>query len=761
MSESFELYTADCVGNMANCFYSNKVEITDSDSMREAIKKDHVCAEYKGNYRSVKNFVRSNVCVMDCDNDHSENEDDWITEDKLHDLMPEISYVIVYSRNHMKEKDGKAARPRFHVYFFISEITDAESYRNLKVAIYREYQFFDGQALDSARFIFGCDTDGVIWHQGFMYIDEVVEIGAAPKATSASDTEYMRVIPQGQRNSTLSRFAARTLKRYGECDKAYELFLQRAGDCEEPLSTEELNTIWNSAVKFFRDKVVGSDGYVPPDDYNNDFGGMSLKPEDFSDMGQAKVFSKEYKDEIRYTDATDYLRYNGNYWAEYRTAGIGALEEFVDLQLQDAKDALSDAMDRLRGAGINDDIIAKGTTKMMKECSTPQQFEALDKYMEALAYYKFVLKRRDYKYIVSAANTAKPMLEIKVTDLDKDGFLLNMPGMTINLKEGIGSGYVPRYEDFITKQTLCAPSDEGEDLWLDALNTFFCDDAELIDYVQKIVGMAAIGEVFNEALIIAYGDGRNGKSTFWNTISNVLGSYSGAISAETLTVGCRHNVRPEVAELKGKRLVIAAELEDGTRLNTAVVKKLCSTDEITAEKKYRDPFKFLPSHTIILYTNHLPRVGVSDAGTWRRLIVIPFNAKIEGNPDIKNYASYLTENAGGAVMKWIIEGAKKTIDEDFKIEQPTVVVDAIEAYRQDNDWLGEFLTECCDIDSSFMQTSGPLYQRYRDFCLSRGDFVRSTTDFYGALDSVGYERKRGKGGVTIKGLKLKVEDFLD
>ena len=112
-------------------------------------------------------------------------------------------------------------------------------------------------------------------------------------------------------------------------------------------------------------------------------------------------------------------------------------------------------------------------------------------------------------------------------------------------------------------------------------------------------------------------------------------------------------------------------------------------------------------------------------------------------------------------MKWIIEGAKKTIDEDFKIEQPTVVVDAIEAYRQDNDWLGEFLTECCDIDSSFMQTSGPLYQRYRDFCLSRGDFVRSTTDFYGALDSVGYERKRGKGGVTIKGLKLKVEDFLD
>ena len=59
----------------------------------------------------------------------------------------------------------------------------------------------------------------------------------------------------------------------------------------------------------------------------------------------------------------------------------------------------------------------------------------------------------------------------------------------------------------------------------------------------------------------------------------------------------------------------------------------------------------------MLYTNHLPRVGVTDAGTWRRLIVIPFNAKIEGSSDIKNYANYLTEKAGPYIMKWIIEGA--------------------------------------------------------------------------------------------------------
>ena len=139
-----------------------------------------------------------------------------------------------------------------------------------------------------------------------------------------------------------------------------------------------------------------------------------------------------------------------------------------------------------------------------------------------------------------------------------------------------------------------------------------------------------------EAIIIAYGNGRNGKSTFWNTIARVLGnnSYSGKISAGALTLGYRHSVKAELAEVRGKRLLIASELDEGTRLNTAVVKNLCSTDNIQAEKKFKAPFSFKPSHTLVLYTNHLPKIGTTDAGTWRRIILVPFNAQI--SQDIKN-----------------------------------------------------------------------------------------------------------------------------
>ena len=140
----------------------------------------------------------------------------------------------------------------------------------------------------------------------------------------------------------------------------------------------------------------------------------------------------------------------------------------------------------------------------------------------------------------------------------------------------------------------------------------FCGNQELIDYVQMICGLAAIGKVYVEALIIAYGDGRNGKSTFWNAVSRVLGLYSGNISADSLTVGCRRNVKPEMAETRGKRLLIAAELEEGTRLNTSTVKQLTSTDNVYGEKKYKDPLSFTPSHTLVLYTNHLPKVGAME-----------------------------------------------------------------------------------------------------------------------------------------------------
>ena len=146
-----------------------------------------------------------------------------------------------------------------------------------------------------------------------------------------------------------------------------------------------------------------------------------------------------------------------------------------------------------------------------------------------------------------------------------------------------------------------------------------------------------------------------------------------------------------------------------------------------------------------------------DKGTWRRLIVIPFDAKIEGQNDIKNYTEYLFENAGGAILSWIIEGAKQVIKDEYHIDAPKRVQDAIAAYKENNDWMKHFLDECCEIDSTFTEKSGELYTAYRAYCLRTGEFTRSAGDFYSVLEIENFQKKKTKKGIIVYGLRLKSE----
>ena len=750
----FVLQTADAAGDARNCFYPNRVEVGCAEDLQEAVKKDHVCGSYRKDYRSVGNFLGSDVLVMDCDNDHTEDQGEWITAEKLDELMPDLCYAIAFSRNHMKVKDGRKERPKFHVYFPIERTSDAGYYAALKMAVKEAYPFFDGNALDAARFIFGADTGECIWHEGWTNIDEEVDAGEMP---SGADPGAGPIL-EGSRNNSMSHFAGRVLKKYGICQKAKDAFLEHSRRCDPPLPEEELDTIWGSAVRFYRNTVMSQPGYVPPDEYNAEFG--SLKPEDYSDIGEAKVLVQEYKGELLYTDATDFLSYDGVCWRENKQKAVGAVEEFLDMQLADAREQLAAATKALTENGIEESAVRTGGKTLEKQIGA-ELMDAYKEFLSAKSYYAFVMKYRNYKNIVNTQNAAKPMVAADISMFDAQENYLNTPDAAYDLEKGVAGAMPHRSSDLMTKITNASPGEKGKEIWEDALNTFFCGDRELMEYVQETVGLAAIGKVYEEALIIAYGEGRNGKSTFWNAISRVMGTYAGTISADALTVGCRRNVKPEIAELKGKRLIIAAELEEGVRLSTSILKQLCSTDQVRGEKKFKDPFDFTPSHTVVLYTNHLPKVGASDDGTWRRLIVIPFHARIEGSSDVKNYADYLYEHAAPSIMAWIIEGARKVIAANHKLKKPAVVEMAIEQYRGMNDWMGIFLEECCDVGDGLEQKAGEFYQEYRNFCQRTGEYTRHNSDFSAELEKRGFQKKKTRKGAFVMGVTLKDESVLD
>ena len=756
------LFTSGQTGNQTTTVYPNHISVTDEQSLIQAVQFDHVAASYQNNTRSTTNFLQSDVVVMDIDNDHTENPDEWVTAEMLEELFDDYQFALATSRNHMLIKGTKVPRPKFHIYFPIESITDSQVYVALKEELVNRYGFFDDNAKDAARFFFGNPQAEVVWHDSWLTIDDILSNYSVDEEEDF-DADFYKPptgpITQGSRNNTMSVFAAKILKRLGVTQEARAGFDEQAEKCEPPLDKTELDTIWGSAVRFYNKTIKSSEGYVSPEQFNRE----TLKPDDYSDVGEAGVLAREYCDKLAYTNATDYLYYDGSHWRENKQLALGAVVSFTDEQLAEAEKTLVTTEKSLVSTGIDELLVKAGGKRLEKSIQTSLQLKYFKAYLAAKEFHKFVMKHRDYKNLMAVYNTAKPMLTVELYELDSDDMLLNTPESTFDLRKGLNGQQSHNPQDYITKMTSISPSDKGQGLWQETLETFFCGDQELIGYVQQIIGMAAIGKVYQEHMIIAYGGGANGKSTFWNTIARVLGSYSGKLSADALTMSNRRNVSPELAELKGKRLVIASEMAEGMRLNTAVVKQITSTDEIQAEKKYKDPFHFVPSHTLVLYTNHLPKVGANDDGTWRRLVVVPFNAKITARSDIKNFADYLYDNAAPAILSWIIEGAHKAIQANFKTTVPAAVSKSVKAYREANDWLGHFLNECCEIDDSYTEKSGELYSQYRAYCLKNMEYTRSTTDFYAALTQAGYTRKRTSKGNLILGLKLTDDDndFLD
>lgn len=245
--------------------YQNPVVVESLEDFKKVILKDYACAVYKDNHRSIDDFLYADAIVFDIDNDHSENPDDWITPDKVSSFFDDVPIYIQYSRNHMKIKNGKPARPKFHIIMPIDKVTDAKEYRAMKEKVYSIFPFVDGQALDSARLLFGTSEPKVDYIDGTRTLtDFLKEYDDEAKFAQLGET-----IPQGSRNKTMHSIALKLLTRYGLCNESLDKYREASTRCSPPLENDELNTIWKSALKYY-EVIKAQRDYIPPDEYNND-----------------------------------------------------------------------------------------------------------------------------------------------------------------------------------------------------------------------------------------------------------------------------------------------------------------------------------------------------------------------------------------------------------------------------------------------------------------------------------------------------------
>ena len=460
----------------------------------------------------------------------------------------------------------------------------------------------------------------------------------------------------------------------------------------------------------------------------------AFRPTDFSDAGNAEIFTRRYKDELFYVDAAGWYFWDEQRWAR---GDHVAAEKMIALTRAMLDDALGEHAAATKAAAEAEDLDDDARTAVKRATK------------QAVEYLKHAQASRNEPRIRRALVLSNPALHRKLAELDADPFALCTPAGVVDLETGQVRAHDPK--ELVTKITEAAPGADGADMWAEFINTITCDDKALAAFLQEVAGMAAIGAVYHEGIIVAYGGGRNGKSTFWNALGRVLGDYAGNIAVDALTTD-RTNKGASLATLRGKRLVLTGELEEGKRLSVSMLKRLASTDTLVAEEKFKQPEEFVQSHTLALFTNHLPRVGSTDEGTWRRLTLVPFNATISTTESKQKYSDILVDKAGPAILSWVIEGAVNFVRNGFKLSVPDAVTAATQEYRTAEDWLGNFISERCVKGDRV--GARELYTAYRDWAEECGDFVRRENDFARELEAAGYRDLKVGGRRFWIGLKV-------
>ena len=744
----FTLCCARVRGKNSNTYYPDEMTIHNLNDLLKAAQLDHTPGFFKDSHREKASWYWEECVVLDVDN--TGGNEITLPADVARDF-PGVGHYIVYSRHHNKSKPksgGKGefpAAPRFHVYFPIgSQFTGEEMDDFIKKAI-ASRPYFDPCCDGRARFIFGVENPQGEAIPGTIELDQFLAdqtaAPSAPAALPASSTSE-RIIPEGERHCHMVKLATQLLTLYGEegIEKAREAYENEyLHHLEGDFPESEKDRIWADQLAHARAVVWADPNYLPPEQYAAEgfpVEVLSFKLSDLSEVAEGQLFAENTAGALLWCASIGWMVWDGGRFCPDESRARLLAQTFTGRQLKAATNDYQQAA----GAAAND----------------PDNGDLAAKAKRSKALLAFVNRCRSTNGLNHLLTEAAPHLARAVDDLDADPYALNTPAGIVDLRTGELHPSDPAA--LCTKATAVTPGTEGADLWRGFLDTICCGDNELADYLQAVAGMAALGKVFTETLLIATGDGGNGKSTFFNTLARVLGDYSTSVRPALLMTGNQNN-GAELAALRGVRLALAAETEEGQRLDVATVKALCSTDRVAANPKYKAPFSFTPSHTLVLYTNFLPRVGSSDRGTWSRLTVLPFNAHLRDTAgERKDFAEILFNRAGGAVLSWMIEGARRFIANGYKLTPPAVVREALAEYRKSCDWLGAFIEEDCELGESYAVGSTDLYQRYTAFCQVSGDYRRDSRDFASAMQSAGFVLKHTKKGNQYMGLRLK-SDF--
>lgn len=444
----------------------------------------------------------------------------------------------------------------------------------------------------------------------------------------------------------------------------------------------------------------------------------------FTDLGAAELFIIRYGARVRYAhDLRQWFVWTGTHW---QTDADGAVMR------------LAQAMVRA--------LYAEAAT-------------APDDRRRALA--DFALKLESEARLSAALELAKAQRIVAVTSAVFDqsmGSLVCRNG-TVDLRTGELAPHRP--EDF---STLCLPLDYDPEaisaLWQETLDLALPPDRQ--GYLQRLVGCAATGQRDEDLLPILSGPGGAAKTTITQAFLAAFGPYGATASFESFLTRkyISSGPREDLAALRGKRLVLAGEVQPGRELDAALLKQLTGGDVIRARALYREGFEYRPRFVLALVCNEPPRADATDDALFRRVCFVPFDRPIPKAQQLPAVKRLLRDDPGiqQAILRWIVEGAREY--HRVGLQPPDSVLQATRAYHFDANPVWPFVRDCCRLEKGAEILVSDLRAAYETWCVTEHEKPLGGRRFNRALEALGGRRTRTGHGYqhTWLGIALAPRD---
>lgn len=335
--------------------------------------------------------------------------------------------------------------------------------------------------------------------------------------------------------------------------------------------------------------------------------------------------------------------------------------------------------------------------------------------------------------------------------LDADPWLFNCLNGVLDLRTG--RLHPHQRNDLFTKLAPVAYEPEAKcPTWLAFLHSIMDGNRELIGFLQRFAGYALTGVIREHVLVICYGTGSNGKSTFLETLISLMGDYAWQAPPDLLMLKSLGAHPTDVAGLFGVRFAACIETASGRRLDEARMKMLTGGDQVTARRMREDFWTFRPTHKLALGTNHKPVVATTDHGTWRRQKLVPFTVTIPTEEQDRLLPEKLRAELNG-ILRWAVEGCLAWQRQG--LGDAEAIREATEAWRDESDVLGGFLAACCELAPRATVSVRELYARFIGYCEATGEDPLRQKPFGQRLAERGFAAVKGTGGVRLwRGLRL-------